>query len=321
MRTSGVVAAVFCGLCISVGASAQKADPIAESAAVYMTFQSDAEEVAAKPFKNAGDIDAALSTLGGYNADQLTRGWMAYSALVASQDKEFSATVRDIEAFYGREAVMKSFVAGNGYARSLGGGDNAVGGAIAVTDSDLPKIYSNAALIKEQGYSLQGYGWAKSRIRNGGQRAEVVKVLQGKGQNPDNLIVSALTSTAPLSGETKAGIITAAATTEDAAGAVRLPAFLTGGFTGNRQKVKFGKETVANQIASLAAMRVIGAGAVDQSRLANVMMEPAVQSCLKMQNLQLQGCVAGVGQEFELPHCISQHTLAEVADCVGAVYK
>ena len=68
-------------------------------------------------------------------------------------------------------------------------------------------------------------------------------------------------------------------------------------------------------------MRVIGAGSVDQVRLAKVMMEPAVQSCLKMQNLQLQGCVAGVGQEFELPHCISQHTLTEVADCLGNVYK
>jgi len=321
MKTSGVIAAIMCGLALSGGASAQKADPISENAAVYMTFQSDAEDVAAKPFKNAGDLDAALGTLGGYNADQLTRGWMAYSALVAAQDPEFAATVRDIEAFYGRDPVMKSFAAGNNYARSLAGGDNAVGGAIAVTDTDLPKLYSNAAIIKEQGYSLQGYGWAKSRIRNGGQRAEIVKVLQGKGVPADNLIVSALTSTAPLSGETKAGIINAAATTEDVAGAVRLPAFLTTGFTGKRQKVKYGKEAVANQIASLAAMRVIGAGAVDQARLAKVMTEPAVQSCLKMQNLQLQGCVAGVGQEFELPHCISQHTLTEVADCLGAVYK
>lgn len=321
MKTSGVIAALICSFGLSVGASAQTADPISESAAVYMTFQSDAEEVAAEPFKNAGDIDSALNTLGAYNADQLTRGWMAYSALIASQDPEFSATVRDIEAFYGREPVMKSFAAGNNYARSLAGGDNAVGGAIAVTDADLPKIYSSAAIVKEQGYSLQGYGWAKSRIRNGGQRAEVVKVLQGRGKPADNMIVTALTSTTPLWGENKAGIITAAATTEDVAGAVRLPAFLTSGFTGKREKVAFGKETVANQIASLAAMRVIGAGSVDQARLAKVMIEPRVQSCLKMQNLQLQGCVAGVGQEFELPHCISQHTLTEVADCLGTVYK
>ena len=321
MKTSGVFAAVLCGLGLSTGASAQNADPISENAAVYMTYQSDAEDVAAKPFKNAADLDSALGTLGGYNADQLTRGWMAYSALIASQDPEFSATVREIEAFYGREPVMKSFAAGNGYARSFAGGDNAVGAAIAVTDSDLPRIYSSAATIKEQGYSLQGYGWAKSRIRNGSQRAETVKVLQGKGVAADNMIVSALTNATPLSGDTKAGVINAAATAEDVAGAVRLPAFLTSGFTGKREKVKYGKEAVANQIASLAAMRVIGAGAVDQARLSKVMMEPAVQSCLKMQNLQLQGCVAGVGQEFELPHCISQHTLTEVADCLGSVYK
>lgn len=321
MKTSGVIAAVICGFGLAAGASAQKADPIKETAAVYMTYQSDGEAVAAKPFKDAGDLDEALNTLGAYNADQLSRGWMAYSALIAAQDPEFASTVRDIEAFYGREPVMKSFSSGNSYARSLAGGDNAVGGAIAVTDSDLPRIYSSAATIKEQGYSLQGYGWAKSRIRNGSARAEVVKGLQGKGQNADNLILTALTGPAPLSSDTKAGIINAAATTTDVTGAVRLPAFLTSGFTGNRQKVKYGKEAVANQIASLAAMQVIGASAVDQARLSKVLTEPAVQSCLKMQNLQLQGCVAGVGQEFELPHCISQHTLTEVADCLGSVYK
>ena len=117
MKTSAVVAALVCGFGLSSGASAQNADPISESAAVYMMYQSDAEDVAAKPFKDVGDIDSALNTLGAYNADQLTRGWMAYSALVASQDPEFSATVRDIEAFYGREPVMRSFAAGNGYAR------------------------------------------------------------------------------------------------------------------------------------------------------------------------------------------------------------
>jgi hypothetical protein len=321
MRIKGVFAAIACGLGVSSGAIAQASDPISENAAVYMTFQSDADDVAGKPFKSAGDIDSALSTLGAYNADQMTRGWMAYSALIASQDKEFSSTVRDIEAFYGREAVMKSFAAGNTYARSLKGGDAAVGAAIGVTEDDLPKIYSSAAIVKEQGYSLQGYGWAKSRIKNGSARADTVKVLQGKGKNADNMIVTALSGTAPLSADTKAGVINAAATATDAASAVRLPAFLTSGFTGDRQKVKYGKEAVANQIASLAAMRIIGAGNVDKVRLTKVMMEPAVQSCLKMQNLQLQGCVAGVGQEFELPHCISQHALSEVADCLGEVYK
>lgn len=302
---------------------AQSKDPVSEKAAVYMTYQSDADKVGGKPFKSSGDIDAALETLGSYNADQLTRGWISYSALVASQDPDFRANVRDIEAFYGRDRVVNSFASGGGYARSLKGGDDAVGSAIAVTDEDLARLYSTAAIVKEQGYSLQGYGWAKSRIRDGGRRAESIKLLQGNGKAADNLILAALVApnATPLSDTNAAGVTTAVATASDVATAVRLPTFLTGNFTGGKKKVKYGKEPVANQIASVAALRILGADSVEEARLSRVMLEPSVQSCMKMQNLQLQGCVAGVGQEFEVPHCISQHALAEIADCLGAVYK
>jgi hypothetical protein len=323
MAALRVFAAVLAVAGLAGGSIAQAKDPVSEKAAVYMTYQSDADEVGEKPFKSSGDIDAALATLGSYNADQLTRGWISYSALVASQDPDFRANVRDIEAFYGRDRVVNSFASGGGYARSLKGGDDAVGAAIAVTDEDLARLYSNAAIVKEQGYSLQGYGWAKSRIRDGNKRAENVKLLQGKGQAADNLILAALVapSTTPLSDTNAAGVTTAVATASDVATAVRLPSFLTGGFTGGKKKVKYGKEPVANQIASVAALRILGADSVEEAKLSRVMLEPTVQSCMKMQNLQLQGCVAGVGQEFEVPHCISQHALAEIADCLGAVYK
>lgn len=323
MAALRVFAAVLAVAGLAGGSIAQAKDPVSEKAAVYMTYQSDADEVGENPFKSSGDIDAALATLGSYNADQLTRGWISYSALVASQDPDFRANVRDIEAFYGRDRVVNSFASGGGYARSLKGGDDAVGAAIAVTDEDLARLYSNAAIVKEQGYSLQGYGWAKSRIRDGNKRAENVKLLQGKGQAADNLILAALVapSTTPLSDTNAAGVTTAVATASDVATAVRLPSFLTGGFTGGKKKVKYGKEPVANQIASVAALRILGADSVEEAKLSRVMLEPTVQSCMKMQNLQLQGCVAGVGQEFEVPHCISQHALAEIADCLGAVYK
>ena len=323
MAALRVFAAVLAVAGLAGGSIAQAKDPVSEKAAVYMTYQSDADEVGDNPFKSSGDIDAALATLGSYNADQLTRGWISYSALVASQDPDFRANVRDIEAFYGRDRVVNSFASGGGYARSLKGGDDAVGAAIAVTDEDLARLYSNAAIVKEQGYSLQGYGWAKSRIRDGSKRAENVKLLQGKGQAADNLILAALVapSTTPLSDTNAAGVTTAVATASDVATAVRLPSFLTGGFTGGKKKVKYGKEPVANQIASVAALRILGADSVEEAKLSRVMLEPTVQSCMKMQNLQLQGCVAGVGQEFEVPHCISQHALAEIADCLGAVYK
>jgi hypothetical protein len=326
MKTSGVMTALLLGAGLVLGggwvasASAQASDPISEAAAVYMTYQSDAEAVGAKPFRSAGDIEAALGLMGSYNADQLSRGWMAYSAMIAAQDPLFASKVRDIYAFYGAGA-LRSFARGDGYARSLEGGNDAVGAAVSVTRSDLSKIYTSAAMVKEQGYSLQGYGWAKARIHNGNERSRTVQALQLKGRSADNMIVSALMRASPLSSDVTAGVMTVAATAEDVTGAVRLPAFLTSGFTGSRETVKFGKESVADQIASLAALRIIGTDAVDQARLSSVMTERTSQSCLRMENLELQGCVASVGQQFEVPHCISSHAMAEVADCLGSIYK
>lgn len=317
-----VFAASIAVLGLAGTATSQSSDPVSQKAAVYMTYQSDADEVSATPFRSTSDIDAALAKLGGYNADQLTRGWVSYSALVASQDPEFREKVRDIEAYYGRDRVISSFASGGGYARSLEGGDNAVGSAIGATDRDLPRLYTAAAVVKEQGYTLQSHGWAKSRIRDSNRRANDLKFLQGRGNSASDMILAALIAPHGETPLADPAVTNAVAAVSDVTTAVRLPAFMTAGLTpSNRQRVRGGKEPVANQIASLAALRIIGAEGVDDARLNRVMLEPSIQRCMQMQNLQLQGCVAGVGVEFEVPHCISQHALSEIADCLGDVYR
>ena len=97
---------------MAFGASAQDGqtedkktgDASSESAAVYATYQSEVTDVKTKPLSSAGDIDHALNSLGGHNPDQLSKGWISYSALIASQDPEYRAAVRDIADFYGRDA-------------------------------------------------------------------------------------------------------------------------------------------------------------------------------------------------------------------------
>lgn len=321
MSALRVVAAAIAVMGLAGGASAQSHDPVSQKAALFMTYQSDADDVSGKPFRSTTDIDNALATLGGYNADQLTRGWISYSALVASQDPEFRSKVRDIEAYYGRDTVMSAFASSGGYARSLDGGDNAVSRAIGATDRDLPRLYTAAAVVKEQGYTLQSHGWAKSRIRDSTSRANNLKFLQGRGGTPSDLILAALVAPQGDAPSTDPAVVTAVAAASEVATAVRLPGFMTSGFTVGRHQVRSGKEPVANHIASLAALRIMGADGVDDARLNRVMLEPSVQRCMRMQNLQLQGCVAGVGVEFEVPHCISQHALSEIADCLGDVYR
>lgn len=316
MSTVRWISLLAASVALASAGAAQGSDKVADSAAVYMTYQSDADNVAAKPFKSTTDIDAALKSLGGYNADQLTRGWIAYSAMIAAQDPEFRETVREIEAFYGRDAMVNGFAKGGKYARSLDGGDGAVGAAIDATDKDVMRLHSAGAIVKERGYSLQGYGWAKSRIRNSSTRAAGVEALQRQTKLADSGLVAALTgaSTPGLALQPASGVAEGVTTV---ASAVRLPQISAL----SRRKPKFGREGVADQIASLAALRIMGTTTIDQTKLSAAMLDPSVQSCMKMQNVQLNGCVAGVGQEFELPHCISQHALTEIGDCLGDVYK
>ena len=72
-------------------------DPLSSAAAVYATYQSDVSDIEQHKFENVEGIQEALTDLGSQNAEQLSRGWIAYSALVASQSPEFRAAVRDVD--------------------------------------------------------------------------------------------------------------------------------------------------------------------------------------------------------------------------------
>jgi len=151
-----------------VSSTAPQSDPLARAAALYATYQGDVTDVQAKGFTSAQDIDATLTNLGGHNPEQLTQGWMAYSALVAAQNPEFRAAVLDIEGYYGRDMLMTGMQNDVRYARTLSGGNDAVNQALTAVDADSRRLIGAAAYVKEQAYSLQAAGWAKGRVGNSG---------------------------------------------------------------------------------------------------------------------------------------------------------
>ena len=73
MKSIRMIGTAVIALGLATSASAQEGDPISDSAAIYGTYQSEVTEVKEKPFSSAGDIDNALTSLGGHNPDQLTR--------------------------------------------------------------------------------------------------------------------------------------------------------------------------------------------------------------------------------------------------------
>ena len=332
MNSIRMIGAIVVAMGLAVGASAQEGqqeekrvgDAISNSAAVYATYQSEVTDVKAKPLGSAKDIDNALNSLGGHNPDQLSKGWIAYSALIASQDPEYRAAVRDIEGFYGREALMNGLANDVRYARKLNGGDTAVSAALAATEADSRRLSSAAAYVKEQSYSLQASGWAKAKIGNSGAKANTLDKIQRAGIPANDMLVSAFSAADIDSVLVQAGVAGAPSLWDNvstAASAVRFPAAVTSSLNLNRKRVKYGKEPIADQIATLAAYRVLGSDAASPAQMSSAMSERETRGCLNMANLNLQQCVAAANQQYEVPFCIGEHALADVGQCIGGVYQ
>ena len=332
MYSIRMIGAIVVAVGMAVGASAQEVvgenetsgDAISNSAAVYATYQSEVTDVKAKPLSSASDIDNALTSLGGHNPDQLSSGWISYSALIASQDPEYRAAVRDIADFYGDAAIMNGLANDVRYARTLNGGDNAVSAALAATEADSRRLTTAAAYMKEQAYSLQASGWAKAKIGNSRAKASSLDVIQKAGIPASDSLVSAFSASDIDGVLTQAGVAGAPSLWDNvsgAASAVRFPAAVTSGLNLNRKRAKYGKEPVADQIATLAAFRVLGEDAASPSQMSKAMSERETRGCMNMANLNLQQCVAAANQQYEVPFCIGEHALADVGKCIGGVYQ
>jgi len=287
----------------------------------YATYQTDVTETSQRPLGSAIDIEDALTNLGGHNAQQLSSGFISYSALVASQDPEFRAAVRDIEGFYGRDSLLLGLRNDVRYARTLEGGNSAVTSALNSVSADAAHIRGAGAYVKEQAYSLQGAGWAKARIGNSDSLIQQIQSSARAGRPVDSGIRLAFASQdmgAVLVRAGQSGAPSLWANVSNAAGAVRFPT-LDIGYSGRSARIRAGKEPIADRIATLAAYRVLGSDAASAPEVRTAMRETSTRNCINMAQLNLQQCVAAAHKQYEVPFCIGEHALTDVGDCIGDV--
>ena len=300
--------------------AAPKNDPLARAAALYATYHGEVTDVKTNGFSSARDIDKSLTNLGGHNPEQLTQGWMAYSALVASQNPEFRAAVRDIEGYYGRETLMAGLQNDVRYARSLNGGNSAVTQSLSAVSADSRRLLGAAAYVKEQAYSLQGAGWAKGKVGNSSAKASSLTSSTRMGIPARSELVTALNSPGIDSVLQQAGQTGAPSVWESvssAASTIRVPASVSR--LGQSRRIARGKEPIADRITTLAAYRIINADPSAASSMRMAMSERETSGCLNMANLNLQQCVAAAHKHYEVPFCIGEHALSDVGKCIGKV--
>lgn len=296
------------------------ADPLSRAAAVYATYNGDVTDVKANGFKSARDIDRSLNNLGGHNPDQLSQGWMAYSALVAAQNPEFRAAVLDIEGYYGRDVFVTGLKNDPRYARTLNGGDKAVSSSLTAVTADSRRLLGAAAYVKEQAYSLQGTGWAKGRVGNSKAKADGLLASTRSGIPARNSMLLAMASPeidGVLVQAGKSGSPSVWDNVTSAASVIRVPNFT--GALGPKTRIARGKEPIADRITTLAAFRIIGSDPSSNQSMQVAMKDRETAGCLNMANLNLQQCVAAAHNHYEVPFCIGEHALSDVGKCIGKV--
>ncbi len=314
---TGIASLLLAGTAMSV-AQAEQASNVPEAAAKYASYQAFTDEVGPRSFRSADEIYSAVDGFAGYSSEDLTTGWIAFSALVASQDPEFRRSVRDIESYYGREAAIRSFTRGGGYARSLDGGNRAFNAAASTAEQDVERLNASARLMFDQYYSLQQYGWAKALIRNKDARVASIRRAQTTGRRAEQEWVTSLslplenivaTSTQGLALDEAASRV---------ASSVRVPRFVMPASATHSRTIREEAVPLANNVTAIAALHVINAAVPGQMLAGSSMYERVVvRGCMNIQVDSLPSCVQGARADSDLTHCISRHPLGGVAECIG----
>lgn len=267
---------------------------VAEAASIYVAFLREARTIQPGGFPDPESIQAAIRKGASYDAEQLSRGLIAYGAIIAMQSPEFVAGVRQyaIDPTQ-RQQMVAQIVADPAYAATLPGSDAAAGLIASTIGKDSVAMRAIAEGIEQDAYTIQGRSdprrrWAITPIANREVRLEGAKHL-----SEVNMLPSAEES-AQLFAAGNSG--TGLALEASRKGPPYTPA-------------------VVRSLA-IAALGALGAGG-DEARVNTEALtrEPNSEFCLNMSKLMLFQCLAASRPSYEDIFCLGRHVTRDLATC------
>jgi hypothetical protein len=299
----------------------RRRDVIAQMAASYGSFQSDVGDVQRRGLNSTADVSNALQKLAGQNSAQLSRGWVAYAALIASQSPELRATVRDVVSAYGQQTIVSGLQADRQYVRrDLNGGDAAVTMAFSALGADSRRLNRTASYFREQAFSLQGASWAKTKMRRNEMDSKINSFMASSRseRSPRGEIVSALQQPGSNSAFVQAGVPGAPSLWDGSINpstGIQFPSRSTAVRTAQRTSHRRGPSQTADMVATLAAFRIMGAGPEMSGQIRSTVGEGPMSPCIRSAQLNVNQCIASNAFPFETVDCIGKHAIGEVSEC------
>lgn len=322
MKASGVVAALVCGLGLASPALAQKADPLSEKAAVYVSYVSEASALDGRSFKNAGELNEVLSSIGSYKGDQIGTGWVAYSSLVAAKQPEFRKSVREMSANYGADVTAANIKDRKWNASKLDGGDAALKAVLQTTEADFAALQNSSDHMREQYYVLEKHGWGKSIIAKNDKNQRISKIAgtRATGRSIDPRYATQVSQSRGLLSDTNADAITLAASgLNETVSAIKLPAMFQPAPKPSVQNKTF--SSVFNEfprtIAGTATLDIIAhedGSSMSSTALIDAELARPTSNLSIINNklvgdvLNLDACVAATRAEADLSPCVAAGT-------------
>lgn len=244
-------------------------------------------------FTDPTQVRTELQASAAYEPRQLSRGVIAYGAILALQDPAFVAGVKQFSRDPGqRSEVASRIFADPAYAAVFPGADSAAGLIVAKLSADGAAMNRTGAAIKQAAYEIQHQPWSKQIIADREGRLAATKQISGvvmTGSSEDN----AHLMQAALNGQ---GL-------EVTPGVAKPP------YT----------EGVVRSLA-IAALAVLGAAGEDHNaQISNLLDDQGDASCLSLSKLNLYQCLAVAKPHYEDVFCLGQHGLMDTGRCVQKV--
>ncbi len=262
---------------------------VAEAAAIYLAYMQDTAEISAS-FSDGASVRGSLIRASAYEPAQLSRGMVAYAAVVALQSPEFVNGVRGLASDpAARDEILRRLVADPAYAVALPGAQNAAGLIAAQIQGQGQGVFAAGSAVKQTAYDIQRQRWSAQHVTDREARLEQVRVLGVTPLNPD------YTSSASLQHAAVTG------------SGLALPAAeATPPYT----------QAVVRGLA-LAAIAALGQAGDDNQVITDALLnEPVSADCLNFTRLMILQCLAASRPHYEEIFCLGQHLMMDTGQCI-----
>ncbi len=269
---------------------------VVERAGQFRTYMRHAASITPS-FTSGPAIEDSLTLGESYEAQQLSRGAIAYAAVVALQEPGFVASVRTYAVDpVQRKALAQKLASDPYYATALPGAPAAAGLIIASLNAEGAKVRGAGELVKQSAYDVQHQAWSKTPITDPAGRLAHAKVVSAAPMTTEtadlNQMKRAVTGSDDRAVERKVAV----------AGAASAPPYTQ----------------VVTRGLAVAAIAALGEGGDENDAALEPLLDDTKDGfCLNMSKLNLYQCLAVAKPWYEDIFCLGQHVLIDTGQCIA----